>query len=723
MALNSTPIRTGTESGTGSGTSFTPSFATAATSGNLLIAAVSVTQASRTFTASAGWTAGPYLSGTLFSYATFWKISNGTETGLTITAAGGTCSGGSNIYEFDGSSLAGTLDASSSGAEAAGVGADTGVATGSSTSGLAVAIFGADVSRASLSTSPAYTDSMTRVGITSSGTSRGGFHVATKLISASSNDCQFTSGYDSAYPAEGQAGCLMVFGESGGSSPATLTTGSPASNSVASPTSQTISCSTDVSSGTARVVIDSLANMDAVTASQILAGHSDVGSAAAYDSGNITVSTTTISHTFTGLAAGLYRYGIAHSSAGGESNVLTGVILVSHSGYSHVTIGTPNTTADNRITAVDDIVSGDIIDWGDVSGTGTVVINNDGTFDTGELVIGFTVYVGDFIDGWGAPGVQTIEPDTIITSPDSYTITPVSNANPNTNQVSSVFTPTGYSYGVAIACVADAGVLYRVSLDGGVTWGGFTGANTSVTRELGAPWPQFQVSMTSAGVFNQSVSKSFSFGGVSASFTVTTRVANVPVLSGLTAARLTPTSLSYTVSTDYASGDLRILVSTSPTATESAILASGITAPVVAIGNQSGTITGLTAGQTVYIHVLHDGEANSIVVDSSAVVLTLDPVVVIPSGTVVNGLGAPITKTYDHFVLVAATTDIDAALKAGTAVSVVSSGVDAEIIGGGGTITVPGAVVGTDYTLVAYSGETDNYKLSYVRIAVTAEAG
>lgn len=385
MALNATPVRTGTENGTGSGTSFTPSFATAASSGNLLIAAVSVTQASRTFTASAGWTAGPYLSGTLFSYATFWKISDGTETGLTITAAGGTCSGNSNIYEFDGSSLVGTLDASSSGTEAAGSGADTGVATGSATSGLAIAIFGADVSRASLSTTPSYTDSMTRVGITSSGTSRGGFHIATKLISASSNDCQFTSGYDSSYPTEGQAGCMLVFGEA------------------------ISSLSIDGVSGTISYSGTFTANLTAGgssgSASITQGSYSDTLTINSWGSTSASLSLPAItsSHLVPGSAT------LSMTNAASQNDTLS-VTVSAPTGYSSVTLTSVASTG--LIPTSTALGIGDVVIYTSALGA-DFVVNADGTYSVDGAVANgtytATLRVWDATDGnWGSSETLTI---------------------------------------------------------------------------------------------------------------------------------------------------------------------------------------------------------------------------------------------------------------------------------------------------------------------------
>lgn len=159
-----------------------------------------------------------------------------------------------------------------------------------------------------------------------------------------------------------------------------------------------------VTSGTARIVVDTAANMADITEGEVLAGQNSNGVAALRDSGDIAISGPAVStNAITGLAPAAYT--VAAAIAG--SNVLTWQILVRHTNFEVVQIGTPNTTAANRLTAVPDIAAGDYIEWGNIQGTGTVVVNDDGTFDADAGVSAFDIYVGN-VDGWGAIATQQV---------------------------------------------------------------------------------------------------------------------------------------------------------------------------------------------------------------------------------------------------------------------------------------------------------------------------
>lgn len=90
------------------------------------------------------------------------------------------------------------------------------------------------------------------------------------------------------------------------------------------------------------------------------------------------------------------------------SNVLSWPVLVGHADFQLVQIGTPSSTAANRLTSSADIASGDYVEWGNVQGVGTVVVNSDGTFDASEGVTAFDFYAGNLTDGWGAVATQTL---------------------------------------------------------------------------------------------------------------------------------------------------------------------------------------------------------------------------------------------------------------------------------------------------------------------------
>lgn len=102
-----------------------------------------------------------------------------------------------------------------------------------------------------------------------------------------------------------------------------------------------------------------------------------------------------------------------------SSNVLIWPLLIGHAGFSVVQIVTPDATAANRLTAVPDLSAGDYVEWGNIQGTGTVVVNDDGTFDADAGVTDFDVYVGNLTDGWGAVATQTIAVTHVLTGANS----------------------------------------------------------------------------------------------------------------------------------------------------------------------------------------------------------------------------------------------------------------------------------------------------------------
>lgn len=204
-------IQQGTRFGSGGTTTFSPTLTGAATLGNLLVCYVSVTTAGRTVTTPAGWTAGPANSaGTAMSSALFWKESDGTETGVTLTLSG---SGGgyANIMEFDatGADLS-ALDASASDAtnvSTAVTSQTSGTAVGTATNGLALAFFSVDIG-GNVDAGRAYTNSFIESDTSdTANTSRGGYYLARKVITANSNETTFST----TETAEEMHGSIIVF--------------------------------------------------------------------------------------------------------------------------------------------------------------------------------------------------------------------------------------------------------------------------------------------------------------------------------------------------------------------------------------------------------------------------------------------------------------------------------------------------------------------------------
>jgi len=113
-------------------------------------------------------------------------------------------------------------------------------------------------------------------------------------------------------------GFMCVAGAAAGPS---LTSATP--SGTVSGTTQSIGCTTDTSSGTLYVVVDTIDNILGVSASQIIAGQNSSGAAAAF-SGNGAVSGTNPSKSISGLSTST-TYGFALCQIGSaNSNVLMG---------------------------------------------------------------------------------------------------------------------------------------------------------------------------------------------------------------------------------------------------------------------------------------------------------------------------------------------------------------------------------------------------------------
>jgi hypothetical protein len=100
-----------------------------------------------------------------------------------------------------------------------------------------------------------------------------------------------------------------------------------------------------------------------------------------------------------------------------DGNDSVSVTISPPAGRDYVDIGTPDPVAANRITAIPDIESGDQLEWGNIQGTGTVVVNDDATFDADEGVTAFDVRAQDGT-GWGDWATQTVDSGGLVTVPD-----------------------------------------------------------------------------------------------------------------------------------------------------------------------------------------------------------------------------------------------------------------------------------------------------------------
>lgn len=104
---------------------------------------------------------------------------------------------------------------------------------------------------------------------------------------------------------------------------ATLSAATP-SGTIGTPTSVTVGATTDQTTGTFYVVVDTSGNLSGVTAAQVKAGQKASG-ASALSSGNASVSGVSPSVLASGLTASTaYAYAAVQNNTNGDSNVVTG---------------------------------------------------------------------------------------------------------------------------------------------------------------------------------------------------------------------------------------------------------------------------------------------------------------------------------------------------------------------------------------------------------------
>lgn len=109
---------------------------------------------------------------------------------------------------------------------------------------------------------------------------------------------------------------------------------------------------------------------------------------------------------------GTNKYGTALNvvvtdSSAVDSNSYALTSILPWSGWDYIDIGTPNTTAANRLTASPDIVSGDQASYTDFGGL--VEVFNDGTFSAGTYIAFFKFEIWSSTGGgWGTTADQTL---------------------------------------------------------------------------------------------------------------------------------------------------------------------------------------------------------------------------------------------------------------------------------------------------------------------------
>ena len=139
----------------------------------------------------------------------------------------------------------------------------------------------------------------------------------------------------------------------------------------------------------------------------------------------------------------------------------------------------------------------------------------------------------DQSDTYGTnPSTYTLTILSQDTLPDAFTITAKTGIEPSTANVESdPFTPTGYALDTPIPTSIEAGAEYAVSLDGGSSYGAFTSTTTNVEHVTGQPAPIFKVRTDASASYATTVSYDFTFGGVTATYSVTTRDAVSPAIT------------------------------------------------------------------------------------------------------------------------------------------------------------------------------------------------
>lgn len=694
-------IQTGTPAGSGSGGPYVPTLGSAATIGNLLVAFGAITIGGRTATTPAGWTAGPAqdVGGNLSSHI-FWKESDGTETDVTITLSG---SGGGyyNIMEFDGSGL--NLSAIDASAEdetniaTAVASQSTGTAAGTATSGLALGLFGFDIG-GNVSTGRAFTNGFAEIDTSDvANTSRGGYSLASKVITGNSNETTFSHTETN----EEMYGAMLVFGSS---------------VDTAAPTFDTAPSITAISheGGTAGSVINETGDTyfvivpdgaTAPTPTEVIAGTGSGGSGQLVAGSSL--AGTTLSQAFTGLSESTPydAYFIARDDEGTPNAqaavtkvdfTTTALVMTAdsvtagpHYVGNTVTIQLSNATnatgktlscSAGAITATaQDInsISFSVFDL-KIFGTKTLNYNEDiavTVTDAGESdsinfqiapTIGYdfaeitdvdgiyaddvTVAIGDhgygtFVTGTGTVDVPTGNFTVDVHSTYRYWVKDATDGVWSDSVIETFEDPTG-TYVVVGPSVdeTDGSVFYNYV--GQTPSFGDTIIHDPVTSPSGIAvtvldsgiW-QLASMPTVDQTFDAYVLHGDNTYGTKGTFTFVAPDLVGPTLTLPTDTSTGETTGSGTVTTNDATGTLYYLASTNSTE-NIATIKTGSSQAVTATGIQNVVFTGLTGGTTYYAHFVHtDASGNNSNVSNAAGFLTdaapdtTAPVLTSPTGT------------------------------------------------------------------------------------------
>lgn len=204
------------------------------------------------------------------------------------------------------------------------------------------------------------------------------------------------------------------------------------------------------------------------------------------------------------------------------------------------------------------------------------------TLVTGTLTIG------------GVAGTLQVTTRAIDTTPDAFTFGSVTGVNPSTVTVgSSQAVVSGVDAGEDIAAVATGGLSYRVSTDGGSTFGSWTTSTTNVQKDY-----VIEARVTSSSSFSTLVTGTLTLGSTAGTLQVTTRAADT-----------TPTAFSFTavtgadVSTVTVSPNQVTVAGVDPSVNISAVPSGGLSYRVSTDGGSTfgSWLTGTSNVQKDYV--------------------------------------------------------------------------------------------------------------------------
>lgn len=112
----------------------------------------------------------------------------------------------------------------------------------------------------------------------------------------------------------------------------------------------------------------------------------------------------TIEHS--GETGGDFRRAWLQVKAGAQRVTSSDLALVPHDGFLQVLITDASNPA--KLQFDPPIALNEIVSWGNVIGTGTVVVDDEATWDADYRVSSFETYVGNYTDGWRAFDTQYV---------------------------------------------------------------------------------------------------------------------------------------------------------------------------------------------------------------------------------------------------------------------------------------------------------------------------